>query len=95
MYGPRKTAPTSALLRSSPLSHIDDSLGKAFCGIVDLVGDVLEEMEESGEMPPEPFSERRFSGKLPLRITPEQHRKLATEAACAGVSINRLIASKL
>lgn len=36
-----------------------------------------------------------YSGKLVLRIPPEQHRRIAIEAAEEGVSINRLIGARI
>ncbi len=70
-------------------------LGGAFFGIVDLVGAVLADMEQSGEVPPKPFGERNYNGKLSLRMTPEQHRRIAIEAAEQNVSINHLLTSRL
>ncbi len=77
------------------LSHIDDTQGGAFYGIVDLVGDVLTEMEELGEPTPRPLGETSFSGTLSLRMTPEQHRRVALEAAEQGVSINKLLVGRI
>lgn len=77
------------------LSHADDTLGGAFFGIVDMVGFVLDDMEQAGEEPPRPLGEREFSGKLSLRMTPEQHRRIALEAAEQNVSINQLLTSRI
>ena len=60
-----------------------------------LVGDVIRDMEASGETPPEPLAERRFSGEFDTRVPGELHRLLTTEAAEAGVSLNRLVSCKL
>jgi predicted HicB family RNase H-like nuclease len=38
---------------------------------------------------------RRDSGKFMVRVPPELHRHLTVEAAEAGVSINRLVSSRL
>ncbi len=77
------------------LSHIDDTQGGAFYGIVDLVGSVLEEMAQTGDVAPRPLGEMSFSGTLSLRMTPEQHRRVALEAAEQGVSINKLLTSRI
>jgi predicted RNase H-like HicB family nuclease len=66
------------------LSCVEDSQSEAFFGIIELVKAVLEDMEESGEIPPQPFATRAFSGKFDLRIPAEQH-----------VSLNQLIVSRL
>ncbi|MEM7595934.1 MAG: toxin-antitoxin system HicB family antitoxin, partial [Cyanobacteria bacterium P01_A01_bin.83] len=42
-----------------------------------------------------PISEKNYSGKFQVRITPERHRMLAIEAAEQDVSLNRLISDKL
>ena len=78
------------------MSYIDenDQLD-AFTGIVDLVCETLEEIYEDGEEPPTPFSKQDFSGRFALRMTPEQHRRLAEEAADMGVSMNQLVVSRI
>ena len=77
------------------LSWLDASPEKALTGIRRLVRDTVADMQESGEEPPEPIAIKRFSGKFLVRVPPETHRSLAMQAAEAGVSLNRLIASKL
>lgn len=44
---------------------------------------------------PEPVAVKRYSGKFMIRIPPELHRRLAVEAAEAGISLNRLASDKL
>jgi len=44
---------------------------------------------------PEPESERRYSGKLLLRLPRSLHKKLANAAEADGVSINQWIVSVL
>jgi len=56
---------------------------------------VLEDLASSGEDIPQPFSKRRFSGKLNLRMSERLHRQLALEAAGQGISLNQLINLKL
>ena len=77
------------------LSNIDDSQIGALAGMVDLVSFVLADMEENGEEIPTPLVKRKFSGKISLRMTPEQHRRVATEAAEQGISINQLLVSRI
>lgn len=48
-----------------------------------------------GEQIPEPIADKNYSGKFIIRIPPEIHRKLAIEAAEAGVSLNRLASAKV
>jgi len=67
----------------------------ALKGIARIVAGVVKDMQKSGEEIPEPISARRYSGKFQVRTTPERHRLLATQAAEAGVSINRLVNDRL
>ncbi|WP_084187522.1 toxin-antitoxin system HicB family antitoxin [Cupriavidus sp. SK-4] len=41
------------------------------------------------------MADKQYSGVLSLRIPPELHRSLATQAAEQGVSINRLVSARL
>jgi predicted HicB family RNase H-like nuclease len=67
----------------------------ALTGIVDLVEQVIDDMANNSEPLPEPIAEKRYSGKFQVRITPEQHRRLAIQAAEQRVSLNRLVSAKL
>ena len=77
------------------LSYLDQNQLAALQGITQLVRDVIADMEANGENIPEPISGKIFSGKFMVRIPSELHRKLATEAADANVSLNRLVTHKL
>lgn len=44
---------------------------------------------------PIPLSERRYSGFITVRMTPEIHRELSYEAAIRDVSLNSLIVSRI
>ena len=59
------------------------------------VADTLDEMKESGEVPPQPLAKREYSGNIRLRMPKEQHRRVAMEAAEQGVSINQLLVSRV
>lgn len=77
------------------LSWLAETADSALDGIRKLAQNVVADLEASGEPVPTPLALRVFSGKFQVRIPPEQHRRLATEAAEAHVSLNRLIASRL
>lgn len=77
------------------LSWLAGTAEEAFAGIRRLVGRTLREMAAAGEPVPEPLSSRTFSGRFIVRVPPELHRELATQAAEAGISLNRLIAHRL
>ena len=77
------------------LSWLESTPEEAFSGIRRLVAEVLEDMQETGETPPEPIAERTYSGNFMVRLTPETHRSLALRAAEEGVSLNRLVSARL
>jgi predicted HicB family RNase H-like nuclease len=77
------------------LSWLDISQEKALGGIKKLVLQCVREMKKHNEHVPEPFATRPFSGKFMVRVPPETHRMLAIQAAESGVSLNRLVSSKL
>lgn len=77
------------------LSWLAETVHEAFDGIVRLVADTIDDLEQSGERVPEPFADRTFSGHFALRMSPVLHRRLAMEAAEHGVSINKWVNEKL
>jgi len=77
------------------LSWGADERGEAFGGIQRLAADVVEDMTNSNETPPEAIADRTYSGKFMVRVPPELHRQLALEAAEQHVSLNRLASSRL
>ena len=70
------------------MTPANDGYVKGFSGVV-------KEMQASGEALPQPLSSKKFSGKLLARIPPDVHRRLALQAAEAGISLNRFISAKL
>ena len=77
------------------LSWLEQDQEAALRGIVSLVKDTVADMESEGEKIPEPLALQKYSGKFQVRTTPEMHRQLAMQAAEEGVSLNRLINSRL
>lgn len=77
------------------LTWLAETPEQAMQGIRSLVAEILEDMRQTGEIPPVPLGERQFSGQFMVRIPLSLHRSLTTEAAEQGVSLNRLVASKL
>jgi len=77
------------------LSWLSSSPESALQGIRRVVAGVVRDMKKKGEPLPEPVASRRYSGKFLVRVPPDIHRRLATEAAEAGVSLNRLASAKL
>ena len=77
------------------LSWLEPLPEDALKGIRQTVADVVADLEVRGESVPEPIAIRQYSGKFLVRVPPELHRRLALEAAEAGVSLNRLVSEKL
>ena len=77
------------------LSWLAPTPQEALEGIRQVVADVVADMETSGEAVPEPIALKHYSGKFTVRIPPDLHRRLALEAAEAGISLNRLASAKL
>lgn len=77
------------------LSWLAKTPTAALQGIRRLIAQVVTDMKANGETIPEPLAERRYSGQFRVRIPPELHRALSIRAAEQGVSLNRLVSSKL
>jgi len=77
------------------LSWLAKSPEAALHGIRKIINDAITDMRNNGETPPSPLSGKSFSGRFIVRLPPEVHRDLAIKAAEEGISLNRLISSKL
>lgn len=66
------------------------SVAEAVQAFHESVDDYLDFCKDLGEAPEKPFS-----GKLLVRLSPEDHRALSTAAQARGVSINRLVSHAL
>lgn len=56
----------------------------------DSIDDYLAFCAERGKPP-----DRPYRGKIPLRVSPETHRRAATRARAAGMSLNQWIAHRI
>ncbi|BCL15326.1 type II toxin-antitoxin system HicB family antitoxin [Micromonospora sagamiensis] len=77
------------------LSWLASSQTEALQGLQVLVREVIVDLEEQGEQVPQPFAERHYSGRFNLRVGESLHRKLATQAAEDGMSLNQYVLRKL
>ena len=55
----------------------------------------LETLKKMGKPIPVPLAEKKFSGKIPLRIDPILHRSIAQQATMERKSVNSFIEEKL
>lgn len=77
------------------LSWLAKTPEAALRGIRRVVADVVTDLEAQGEEIPQPIALKPFSGRFMVRLPPDLHRRLALQAAEAGVSLNRLASAKL
>ena len=77
------------------LSWLASSPEETLRGILRVAAKVVNDMKANGEPVPEPICSKRYSGKFMVRVPPEVHRRIALEAAEEGISLNRLISTKL
>ena len=77
------------------LSWLAPTPEKELAGIRRVLGEVVADMQATGEPIPDALAEKQYSGRFMVRVPSLVHRALATEAAEQGVSINRLVSAKL
>ena len=77
------------------LSWLSSTPETALKGIRKLVAEIISDMKSNNEKIPEPIACREYSGKFMVRVPPEIHRNLAISAAESGISLNRVVSSKL
>lgn len=77
------------------LSWLAKTQEAALKGIRNVVADVIKDMNKNREDIPQPLAHKNYSGKFMVRVPPEVHRNLAIQAAESGVSINRLVSTRL
>ena len=77
------------------LSWLAASPEDALKGIRSTVRKCVKDLVQTGESVPQAITTKKFSGKFMVRVPPELHRQLAVKAAEEGVSLNRVVSSKL
>ena len=77
------------------LSWLASTQEAALKGVRNVVSDVIKDMKQNSEEIPQPLASKNYSGKFMVRVPPEVHRNLAIQAAESGVSINRLVSTRL
>ncbi len=77
------------------VSWLAKSPESALKGIRKTVETIIQDMKENDEKIPLPIASKNYSGKFMVRVPPEVHRSLAIQAAESGVSLNRLVSSRL
>ncbi len=73
------------------LSWLAEDPAEALAGLRQLVQEVIEDMQASGETVPVPLADRNYSGRFVLRAPKALHRELVLEAAEQSVSLNQYV----
>ena len=68
---------------------------KVFKELCIAVEDVVKTMKKSGMVLPQPTINKKFSGKIALRMPPDLHKALFINAMQSGESVNKFIQHKL
>lgn len=68
---------------------------KVFAELCQVVSESISLLEKEGRPLPEATVDKKFSGKILLRIAPELHRVLAIKALREGESVNKFIQQQL
>ena len=79
----------------SGLRWLAASPEEALKGIRATVRKSVKDLARTGEPVPQALTTKNYSGKFMVRVPPEVHRQLAVKAAEKGVSLNRVVSSKL
>ncbi len=77
------------------LSWLSSTPETTLKGIRKLVSEIVKDIKSNNEIVPEPIALRRYSGKFMVRVPPDVHRNLAIRAAESGISLNRVVSTKL
>ena len=77
------------------LSFFAETQQDALSGVTSLIDEVVKDMLESGEEIPVPIADRKFSGKVSLRLGVDIHRRAVMAAADAKQGLNAFVADKL
>jgi len=71
------------------------SPAKALEEIMYVVKCAVKDMQENGEEVPEPVSAKTYKGRIPLRIPPALHKRLALRAFRSELSLNEFLKNVL
>ncbi|MCF6386500.1 type II toxin-antitoxin system HicB family antitoxin [Mycobacterium sp. MBM] len=69
--------------------------GEAIAAAENLVNEDVAAAAGTGWVPPKSLTDREYSGRFVLRMSPALHAQLAVEAAEQGVSLNQWVLQKL
>lgn len=68
---------------------------KVFIELCEAVEEAIDLLKKEGKPLPEPTANKKYSGKILLRISPDLHKAMAIKALKEGESINKIIQHEL
>ncbi len=74
--------------------HGDDQ-EKVFRELCEVVEETVALFESEGRPLPASTANKRYSGKISLRIPPELHKRISIKATQTGESVNKFVQNKL
>lgn len=95
MWSPDERCYIGYCLEFDGLRERGPTAGEAIAAIEKLVNDDVAAAQPLGWEPPRSRTDREYSGKFVLRISPDLHARLAVEAAERRVSLNQWVVQKL
>lgn len=94
-WSPEDEEFVAVCLELPSLSWLAASPQEALMGVEHVVREAITDMTSNDEDVPAPLADRHYSGRFNVRVPETLHRRLATEAAEQGISLNRLVSDRL
>ncbi|WP_395308335.1 toxin-antitoxin system HicB family antitoxin [Mycobacterium sp. AMU20-3851] len=95
MWSPTEQCYIGHCLEFPGLRGRGQTAGEAIAAVERLVNEDVAGALAADWKPPDSLTDREYSGKFVLRLTPELHAHLAVEAAEQRVSLNQWVVQKL
>jgi len=95
MWSPNDQSYVGTCLEFPGLRGRGQTAGGAITEVEKLVNEDVALAVGTGWTPPESLTDREYSGRFVVRMSPELHAHLAVESAEQGVSLNHWVLQKL
>jgi predicted HicB family RNase H-like nuclease len=95
MWSPNDQSYVGTCLEFPGLRGRAQTAAEAIAAVEKLVNEDVAAAVGTGWTPPESLTDREYSGRFLLRVSPELHAHLAVEAAERRVSLNQWVVQKL
>ena len=95
MWSPNDRSYTGTCIEFPGLRGRGQTATEAIAAVERLVNQDVAAAAGTGRTPPESLTDREYSGRFVVRMSPELHAHLAVESAEQGVSLNQWVLQKL